>query len=68
MKYRKDLSHLSSIRLSNNLRSESQNHAKFKGMSFSQFVRQSLQQNIKTIRSAEAESEKKTSHPPKRFD
>jgi len=68
MRYRKDLSNSTSVRLSNQLRIESKTHAKFKGMSFSEFVRDSLQKNIKKLRSAEAESEKKTSHSPKLFD
>ena len=46
MRYRKDLSHLTSIRLSNNLRNEARSHAKFKGLTFSEFMRESLNKNI----------------------
>jgi len=66
MRYRKDLSNSTSIRLSNGLRSESQHQAKFKGLSFSEFVRASLHQNIKELRGAKAEVNKKK--PPKNFD
>jgi hypothetical protein len=57
MKYRKDLSHLTSIRLSSNLRDESNDHAKFRGISFSEFVRNSLKQNINHSKSVEGFAE-----------
>ena len=68
MKYRKDLSHLSSIRLSNNLRNESNNHAKFKGMSFSQFVRESLNKNINQSNGDEEVVRRTSRLTPRRSD
>jgi len=44
--YKKDLTHLTSIRLSNDLRQQAEYHAEYLGISFSDFVRQSLIRNI----------------------
>ena len=53
--YTKDLTHLTTFRLSPTLRSEAESCAEFLGISFSAFLRQSLTRNIHVSRHIEAE-------------
>ena len=68
MRYRKDLSHLTSIRLSNNLRNEARSHAKFKGLTFSEFMRESLNKNINQSRCDEEVIRRTSRLTPRRAD
>ena len=44
--YNKDLNHLTTFRLSTQLRSDAEECAEYLGISFSDFIRQSLNRNI----------------------
>lgn len=61
MRYPKEFDHLTSIRLSQSLREEAEKHARFQGLTFSEFVRQSLNRNIHVARDIEEEVIKRTS-------
>ena len=54
-KYGKDLSTTTGIRLTETLRDQPKKAAKFQGMSFSQFLRQSLNRNIELAKTIEKE-------------
>ncbi len=62
MRSSKNLTHLTTLRLSPNLRDEAERHARFRGMNFSDFVRKSINRNIDLSREAEEEIIKRTSH------
>jgi hypothetical protein len=53
--YEKNLTHLTTIRMSPSLRQESERCADFLGISFSDFVRQSLNRNIRVSSNIENE-------------
>lgn len=53
--YSKDLTHLTTIRLSPDLRNEAEKYADYYGISFSDFVRQSINRNINVASGIEAE-------------
>ncbi len=57
----KDLTHLTTIRLSPEMRQRAEIHADYLGISFSDFVRQSINRNTLASRSFEEEVNKKTS-------
>lgn len=59
-RYSKDLTHMTTFRLSDNLRSEAEQCADFQGISFSAFVRQSLLRNIFVSRGVEEEVVRRT--------
>lgn len=61
MRYQKHLTHLTSIRMPIILREEAETHARFQGMTFSEFVRQSINRNIHVARDIEEEVVKRTS-------
>lgn len=54
-RYTADLERTTSIRISNQLREQAERAATFSGMTFSQFVRQSLSRNISLCRDIEDE-------------
>ena len=54
-RYQKDLSRTTGIRLSETLREEAEEAANYQGMTFSQFLRQSLRRNITLSKSIEEE-------------
>jgi hypothetical protein len=54
-RYTADLEKTTSIRMSDQLREEAERAATFLGMTFSQFVRQSLNRNISLCKSIEEE-------------
>ena len=54
-RYHADLVRTTSIRIDEKLREEAEQAATFSGMTFSQFVRQSLNRNISLCRSIEEE-------------
>lgn len=58
--YSKDLTHLTTVRLSTSLRNEGERCADYLGISFSDFVRQSLNRNIRVSMSNEEEVNKQT--------
>ena len=55
MRYSKDLSHLTSIRISHRLREQAEHAAEIQGLTFSEFVRQSLNRNIHVAQKIEDE-------------
>lgn len=61
MRYPREFDHLTSIRLSQSLREEAEKHARFQGMTFSEFVRQSITRNIYVARDIEEEVVQRTS-------
>jgi hypothetical protein len=61
MRYTKDLTHLTTLRLSPSLREEAERYAEFLGISFSAFVRQSITRNIHVSRDIENEVVERTS-------
>ena len=61
MRYAKDLTHLTTLRLSPVLREEAERYADFLGISFSAFVRQSIARNIHVSRDIEREVVERTS-------
>lgn len=61
MRYQKDLTHLTTLRLSPSLRDEAERYAAFLGISFSAFVRQSITRNINVSRDIESEVIQRTS-------
>jgi len=61
MPYAKNLTHLTTIRLSRTLREEAERYADFLGISFSAFVRQSITRNIYVSRDIEKEVVVRTS-------
>ena len=54
-RYTADLERTTSIRISDQLREQAERAATFSGMTFSQFVRQSLNRNIALCKSIEEE-------------
>jgi len=54
-RYKKEFSRTTGIRLSETLRDDAEEAATFQGMTFSQFLRQSLRRNIDLSRSIEKE-------------
>jgi hypothetical protein len=60
-KYSKDLTHLTTVRLSPSLRNDGERCAEYLGISFSDFIRQSLNRNIRVSMSIEEEVNKQTS-------
>jgi hypothetical protein len=54
-RYKKEFSRTTGIRLSETLRDDAEQAATFQGMTFSQFLRQSLRRNIDLSRSIEKE-------------
>jgi hypothetical protein len=54
-RYTADLERTTSIRLSDQLREQAERAATFSGMTFSQFVRQSLNRNISLCKNIEEE-------------
>lgn len=61
MRYSKDLTHVTTLRLSPSLREEAERYAEFIGISFSAFVRQSITRNIHVSRDIENEIVERTS-------
>jgi hypothetical protein len=61
MRYTKDLTHLTTLRLSPQLREEAERHAEYFGMSFSAFVRESIARNIYVSKDIEREVLQQTS-------
>ena len=61
MRYTKDLTHLTTLRLSPQLREEAERHAAFSGISFSAFVRESIARNIYVSKDIEREVLQQTS-------
>ncbi len=59
-RYSKDLTHLTSIRISKDLRDRAEQHAEVHGISFSDFVRQSISRNIRVCSGIEEEVNKRT--------
>jgi len=59
-RYSKDLTHTTTIRLSPDLREEAERYADYIGVSFSDFVRQSINRNIRVSSGIEAEVNKRT--------
>lgn len=59
-RYSKDLTHTTTIRLSPDLREEAERYADYIGISFSDFVRQSINRNIRVASGIEAEVNKRT--------
>jgi TnpA family transposase len=57
-RYSKDLTHLTTFRLSPRLREEAERCADFLGISFSDFLRQSLTRNIHAYSKIEKEAQK----------
>lgn len=49
MQYRKDLTHLTTFRLSRDLRDKAELCAEYQGLTFSAFLRQSLYRNIDSM-------------------
>jgi hypothetical protein len=62
MPYTKDLTQITTLRLSPRLYDEAQDYASFLGISFSEFVRQSLAVNMASS-SVNAEREKECRYP-----
>ena len=54
-RYKKEFSRTTGIRLSESLRDDAEQAATFQGMTFSQFLRQSLRRNIDLSKSIEKE-------------
>jgi hypothetical protein len=61
MRYTKDLTHLTTLRLSPKLREEAERYAEYFGMSFSAFVRESIARNIYVSKDIEREVLQQTS-------
>ncbi len=61
MRYTKDLTHLTTLRLSPQLREEAERRAEYFGMSFSAFVRESIARNIYVSKDIEREVLQQTS-------
>jgi len=59
-RYNKDLTHLTTIRLSPDLRNEAERYADYFGISFSDFVRQSINRNIRVASGIEEEVNKQS--------
>ena len=59
-RYSKDLTQLTTIRLSPDLRNEAEKYADYFGISFSDFVRQSINRNIRVAVGIEAEVNKQS--------
>jgi len=59
-RYSKDLTHLTTFRISPALREQAERAAEWCGISFSDFVRQSITRNIFVSRSIEEEVTRKT--------
>lgn len=59
-RYSKNLKHLTSVRLSEDLRMLAEHHAEVHGISFSDFVRQSISRNIRVCSGIEEEVNKRT--------
>lgn len=55
VKYKKNLDRLTTVRLSEDLRTRAEQCANYMGISFSDFVRQSLTRNIHVAQGIEAE-------------
>jgi hypothetical protein len=55
MRYTKELTHLTTLRLSPKLREEAERYAEYFGMSFSAFVRESIARNIYVSKDIERE-------------
>lgn len=55
LRYKKEFSRTTGIRLSEALRDDAEEAATFQGMTFSQFLRQSLRRNIDLAKSIEQE-------------
>lgn len=60
-KYSKDKGHLTTIRISNDMREQAEAAAERLGICFSDFVRQSINRNIRISMAIEEELVKKTS-------
>lgn len=58
--YSKDLTHTTTIRLSPDLRKEAERYADYNGISLSDFVRQSINRNIRVASGIEEEVNKRT--------
>ena len=58
--YGKDLTHLTTIRLSPDMRQRAEIHADYLGISFSDFVRQSINRNILVCCGIEEEVSRRT--------
>jgi predicted DNA-binding protein len=61
MRYTKELTHLTTLRLSPKLREEAERYAEYFGMSFSAFVRESIARNIYVSKDIEREVLQQTS-------
>lgn len=61
-RYAADLVRTTSIRIAEGLREEAEEAAAFSGMTFGQFVRQSLRRNINAYRDIEKEVSKQAFH------
>ena len=59
-RYTKTLTHLTTFRLSDQLRSQAEECAEYQGISFSDFIRQSLNRNIHVSRGIESEVTRQT--------
>ena len=61
MRYTRDLTHLTTLRLSPKLREEAERYAEYFGISFSAFVRESIARNIYVSKDIELEVLQQTS-------